>query len=60
VAPSVTKRNKRLGTYEHALDAESIAEVRPPELPALFDDTLRYKTEARLSIDCRQLFFPTT
>jgi len=24
--------------------------MKPLELPALFDDTLRYKTEARLSI----------
>ena len=60
MAPSVTKRNKRLGTYEHALDAGSITEAKPLELPALFDDTLGYKTEARLSIDGTQLFFPTT
>jgi hypothetical protein len=34
--------------------------MKPLELPALFDDTLGYKTEARLSIDANQLFFPTT
>lgn len=32
--------------------------ARPLELPALFDDTLGYKTEARLSIDWQSIVFP--